>query len=170
MNKQKLSKTVTDFLNYGFKGNGKYYLTEYGSQNFRNTLFSNFLRLNEDCIKIISKGNDAPRGGKVGEYVEVVFNDKFNEKFDSFFTEKKLKEERILLAKQEQEKDYKTVTEKFRIYAQNNPEKVIEWNDKIKEMSNKKARLFMENKVGNSTGNPSFWGKYRIYEAVINKN
>ncbi len=65
------------FLEYSFKGNGKYYITECGSRHFRNTTFYTFYNRNRDCVNVISEGNDAPRGGRVGDYMIVEFNEKF---------------------------------------------------------------------------------------------
>lgn len=91
---KKLSQSVKDFLNYSYKGNGKYYITEYGSQHFRNTLFYNFYRLNENCVKVLQEGNDAPRGGRVGDFYIVEFTEEFFTKFKFFFEEREKQREK----------------------------------------------------------------------------
>ena len=76
----KLTKTMLDFINYSFDGKrtGKYYTTEYGNQSFKNTIFQNFVNRNDGVIeKVIECGNDAPKGGKVGNYMIVKFSKKF---------------------------------------------------------------------------------------------
>jgi hypothetical protein len=99
---KKLSMTIELFLKYDFKGDGKYYLVEKGSANYKNTSFGNFFRRNEECVDIVEKGNDAPRGGKTGEYLIVRFNSYFNQKYDKYIQNienisiaKRMKQERI---------------------------------------------------------------------------
>lgn len=76
-----LSQANKNFFNYSFKGNGKYYTVEQGSRHYNNTLFQNFYNKNLECIDILESGNDAPRGGKTGNFVVVNFNEKFLEKW-----------------------------------------------------------------------------------------
>ena len=85
MKAQKISNPAKNFIDYSYKGDGKYYTTEQGSKSYRNTCFSNFQNNNSDCFEIIESGNDAPRGGKTGDYVVVKFNPIFMEKFGWYF-------------------------------------------------------------------------------------
>lgn len=76
-----LSKSNRQFFTYSFSGNGKYYTNEAKSRTYGNTLFQNFYNKNSECIDILESGNDAPRGGKTGDFVIVNFNEKFFEKW-----------------------------------------------------------------------------------------
>jgi len=163
----KLSNPEKNFLNYGFHGDGKYYTTEQGSRSYRNTIFSNFRTMNKDCFEVIENGNDAPRGGQTGFFVVVKFNKKFNEKFRWYFEEKKAEKERENKAAAERIEIEKQIKEKFIAYIASHPEKVEEWLFEISKLSNKKARLFKENRVARATQNFDFWGKYRIFDEVI---
>jgi hypothetical protein len=92
-----LSKTTENFLRNSFIGNGKYYTTQAGSKHYNNSPFQNFANNNSECFKIVENGNDAPRGGKTGDFVIVEFNDKFYSKYQFFFdalnAEKQAKED-----------------------------------------------------------------------------
>ncbi len=72
-----LSNSNRLFFTYSFKNDGKYYTTEAKSKSYGNTLFQNFYNKNQDCIEVIEKGNDAPRGGKTGDFVIVKFTEQF---------------------------------------------------------------------------------------------
>lgn len=89
-----LSNSTQNFFKYSFNGNGKYYTTEQGSQSYRNTYFQNFYSRNADCVNIIEKGNDAPRGGQTGNYVIVEFTEKFFAKYQFWFDERELENQR----------------------------------------------------------------------------
>lgn len=167
MKAQKLSNSVRLFLEYSYRGNGKYYLNEQGSQHYRMTTFNHFLTGNSECIEITERGNDAPRGGYCGNYVTVEFNEKFNEKFGWFFEAKKESEIKEKEAAEKKALIERELTEKFRNYCENHPEKVAEWQSELTNLSNKKARLFKENRVGRSVGNQDSWGKYRIFDEVL---
>lgn len=165
--KNKISNSVRIFLEYSFKGNGKYYLNEQGSQHYRMTSFSRFSAFNADCMTITDRGNDAPRGGYCGNYVIVEFNEKFNEKFGWYFEAKKDAENK---AKKDAEKRRlleKEISEKFKVYCENHPEKVEEWFEELGKISHKKGRLYKENRVARATQEFDFWGKYRIFDEVL---
>jgi hypothetical protein len=101
-----LSKTIENFLTYSFKGDGKYYTIEQGSKAYKNTDFTNFISKNTDCVEIIEKGNDTPRGGKTGNFVTVKFTSKFYEKFQFWFDAKEIaNQNKIELQKIEGEND-----------------------------------------------------------------
>jgi hypothetical protein len=165
--KTQISKSTSNFFNYSFKGDGKYYLHEQGSRHYRMTSFNHFLTSNADCVQIIERGNDAPRGGYCGNYVNVEFNERFYEKYGWFFEEKKILEQK---AKEEEERKKlleEEITQKFRIFVENNPLKVEEWKKDLLGLSHKKGRLYKENRVARAVGNFDFWGKYRIFDEII---
>lgn len=97
-----MKKSVENFLKYGYNGDGKYYTTEQGSRNYRNTEFSNFWSKNIDAVKVIDKGNDAPRGGKTGDYVIVEFTPEFKETAEKYLT--KLRNAKIVVEKAKESK------------------------------------------------------------------
>lgn len=167
MKTKKLSQTIESFLNYEYKGDGKYYTTEYGSRSFRNSIFTNFSNKNSDCYEVIERGNDAPRGGRVGDYVIVKFNESFNERFGWFFEVKKNNEEAAKVAAEAKAKIMLELKIKFADYVANNPEAVSGWFEKMSNKSNKQCRTIKENIVAKVTKNHDFWGKYRIFDEVI---
>lgn len=164
---KKLSKRTEGFLNYNYKGDGKYYLNEQGSRHYNMSLFNHFKSNNTECINIIEHGNDAPKGGSLGSYVIVVFTWKFTEKYGWFFEQKKAQELRLAEAQDKKDALITVLTVQFKEFVDKNPEKVEEWKEKIKNISSKKARMFKENRVARVTGNQEFWGKYRIFDEVI---
>ena len=78
---KKLSANTQAFLDYSYKGDGKYYTTSHSGRNYTNTLFQTFRNRNSDCIEVLEYGNDAPRGGKTGDFVVVNFTEKFFSKY-----------------------------------------------------------------------------------------
>jgi hypothetical protein len=76
-----ISRTTRLFLERDFKGDGIYHTTAAGSQSYVNTPFMTFFNRNKDCVKVLSQGNDAPRGGRTGHYYRVEFTDTFYEKY-----------------------------------------------------------------------------------------
>ena len=167
--KTKISKTVQDFLDYSFKGDAKYYLYSQGSRHYRNTDFSNFARFNSDCFTIVEEGNDAPRGGALGSFVVVKFNEKFKERFGFYFEERKKAEEEAKKAQAEKLKLIEGTTEKFKAYVKNHPEKIPVWLAELEKRSHKEGRLYKTNRVNRATG-VFLWWNYRIFdEVVLNK-
>ena len=169
---EKLSNRIRVFLEYTYHGDGKYYLLEAGSRHYNQSSFTHFEKNNSDCFKIVNKGNDAPRGGQLGDYVEVEFNDLFMERFGWWFDEQKTKEEKRKQYKADKLANYNRVKNEFSEYCKNNPDKVEAWKTELSEiyqtLSSKKIRLWKENKVGRCTRDSNFWGKYRIFDEFIN--
>ena len=66
---KKVSKTTQAFFDYSYNGDGKYYTTSHSGRNYTNTLFQTFRNKNADCIEVLEYGNDAPRGGKTGDFL-----------------------------------------------------------------------------------------------------
>lgn len=91
----KVSHNTECFFKYTYKGDGKYYTTEQGGKSYRNTSFQNFLNQNRDCIEILGKGNDAPKGGQTGNFVIVKFNEKFFDKWQKYINFLKEEQERV---------------------------------------------------------------------------
>lgn len=125
-----LSKSTENFLKYSFKGNGKYYTTEQGSRSYKNTDFYNFYSKNQDCVNVIEKGNDAPKGGKTGNYVVVEFNQNFYNKFQFYFDAQKQEVERQANYELLKEKSIQIVKD----YAKSN------WGE-VKELVNHQGKL-----------------------------
>lgn len=81
---KKISRTAETFINYYYRGDGKYYQFVQGSRRYNNSGFTNFANNNSDCFTILESGNDAPRGGTLGDYVIVKFNDLFFAKYGHY--------------------------------------------------------------------------------------
>lgn len=97
-----MKTSVTDFLNYSFSGNGKYYTTEQGSRSYRNTTFQNFANKNAETFKVVGSGNDAPKGGKSGDFVIVEFTPEFLRAAKKFKADKDEAKQREQNAKEAQ--------------------------------------------------------------------
>lgn len=87
--KTKINKTTEKFLNYAFKGDGKYYTIERGSMHYNNTIFHNFYLRNPQHVIIKERGNDAPRNGRTGGYLIVEFTEEFNKIAKDFLDAKR---------------------------------------------------------------------------------
>lgn len=87
--KTQINKTTENFLNWSYKGDGKYYTIEQKSQSYGNTTFQTFYNRNWAFCKITASGNDAPRGGKTGNFVIVEFTEDFKKIAADFFAAKK---------------------------------------------------------------------------------
>ena len=147
---KKLASYISSFLNYDYKGNGKYYTTEHGSMSYRCTSFQSFSNRNEDCVKIIERGNDAPRGGKTGNFVIVEFTPIFMEKFGWWFEakEKQAKEVAEIKAKLQAEIDaLGNQSELLKDYFLSHPEFLARIKDRIENYSSKQWRGWVRMKV-----------------------
>lgn len=154
--KTQISKTAQDFLKYNFTGNGKYRTTEYGSKAFRQTGFSKFLKNNSDCINIIEHGNDAQKGGRVGSFVFVEFNENFYSKYGSFLANlKEIEEKRIALEAKKAENNIIQKQQLADLFAKDNSFK-IKIQDFINTRSSKEWRSIVKMKVAQKLTNESF--------------
>lgn len=97
-----MEATIKKFLEYSFDGKrkGKYYTTEQGAKNYRNTIFQNFANKNPEFLKVLETGNDAPRGGKTGNFVIVQFSAKFMKIAKQFKNDEEEKQRLINEAKE----------------------------------------------------------------------
>ncbi len=162
----KISATAKNFFNYSFKGDGKYYLTSQGSRHYNQTDFSKFLNANSDCIEVVERGNDAPRGGRTGDFVIVKFNEKFNEKFDSFFVEKAnirqaeiLKYENEKIERLESEAKAKIIFTEYLTADKKEALKI-----ELQNRNSKKGKNFLKMKSINKTGD---YRNYYLLEQMI---
>jgi hypothetical protein len=91
-----LSIKAEKFINSwfaGFNGDGKYYTTTQGSRKYANKPFQTFVNKHPECVEIIESGNDAPRGGRTGDFVVVKFTETFYAKFGHYVELKQAKEQ-----------------------------------------------------------------------------
>lgn len=121
-----LSISARKFLKFSFKGNGKYYITEQGSKAYKKTDFYNVFNKNKDSINVLNTGNDAPRGGKTGDYLIVEFTNKFYEKYQFYLDYLKKEFERKL----EEEKKESEIDLQIKLAIQNHQEKINSWLEK----------------------------------------
>lgn len=162
----KISNTLRNFFNYSYKGDGKYYTTEHGSRHYNNSIFQNFYNKNIECIDITETGNDAPRGGKTGDFVIVKFNDKFFTKYSKVIealenekTEAKLAEENKNKQREESAKNAELIFSEYLT-----AEKKEELKKELSLKSSKKAKNFLKMKSINKTGD---YYNYSILEKMI---
>jgi hypothetical protein len=162
----KISNTLRNFFNYSYKGDGKYYTTVAGSQHYNNTDFQSFFNKNTECIDITERGNDAPRGGKTGDFVIVKFNDKFFAKYSKVIEalenekkEAKLAEEIKVNQREESAKKAELIFTEYLT-----PEKKEELKKELSLRNSKKAKNFLKMKSINKTGD---YYNYSILEKMI---
>jgi hypothetical protein len=155
----KISNNTKIFFEYIFKGDGKYYTTEQGSRHYNNTTFQNFYNSNSECIDIIERGNDAPRGGRTGDYVIVKFNENFPNKWGWYITQqelikkgieemKKLRDAEILAIGDQKELLKKVFIER--------PDRLERIKTKITQSSSKDWRIWVKMKVCKWVANSRF--------------
>lgn len=140
MKKQpKISRAAELFLEYDYLGDGKYYVTELGPRHYRPTLFAAFQRIYPDCVQELSWGNDAPRGGRIGEYVIVKFTPEFFEEFGPWMEWKKqLEAERA--AKQKEIEDLGDQAKLLREVFISRPDRLQRIIDRIKNSPSNNSR------------------------------
>src|SRR5690554_4257170 len=140
---KKLSNNTQAFFKYIFKGNGKYYLTEQGSRSYKNTIFSKFYNKNSELIDIVARGNDAPRGGRTGDFVIVEFNKKFFEKYQwvfDYMEEEKRKAEQLREERNSKLNEIGNQEEMLRGLFKSNPDFLNLIKNRIENYSSKKWR------------------------------
>ena len=162
----KISAVSKTFLTYSFRGDGKYYLTLQGSRHYKHTDFSKFLNANKDCIEILESGNDAPRGGKTGDFVIVKFNENFTNKFGDYlhFLEvakenAKIQQEKEKIESIEREKNAKII---FNEYLTSNKKELLKIE--LEKRNSKKGKSFLKMKSINKTGD---YRNYSLLEKMI---
>jgi hypothetical protein len=154
-----ISKNTQFFLEYGFKGNGKYYTYSQGYKALNNSSFTNFIRSNSDCVNIIGSGNDAPRGGKIGDYIIVEFNEKFYAKWQWFFDHVEKLAQDVLIkdaAIKSKIAELGDQEEKLNLYFVERPGKAAEWAEKINQMPAAKKRNWLRMKTASKVADSSF--------------
>jgi hypothetical protein len=164
--KTKLTKTAENFLRYYFKGNGRYYVTEYGSRQYRKTDYLKFAEKNADCIEVVSRGNDAPRGGRIGDFEEVEFTPVFFEKYGWFMEQLENEKKAEALREQRKKEEYEKGVIAFREYCERNPERVAEMKEKATDGNSKKRRMAKTNIV-NRAIRTNIWNAYQVFDAVL---
>ncbi len=167
MKAQKLTKTAKTFLTYGFKGDNKYHTLVMGSGwSNKNSMYTAFAKLNAECIDIQETGNDAPRGGQLGNYEIVHFNENFYEKYGWFLEELENERECEIARQTAKVEEEAEMIEIFKKYVEDHPEKIAIWEESFKELNNKKIRM-RKTRIVNQVTKTCYWGNYRIFEQVI---
>lgn len=148
---KKLPAYLQSFLDYGYKGDGRYHLYCYGSRHYNYTSFHNFMNHYPNCIEKIGRGNDAPRGGTVGYYYDVKFTPEFHDRFNPYFKAKLEHEEKQIQEEKEKDKYLKQKYGDQKEYLSNkldeNPEKLFSLCDIIHSESSHKWRNKIRMKV-----------------------
>lgn len=156
---KKLATYIEVFFKYSYKGNGKYYTTDQGSQSYKNTDFQSFASRNEDCIEIIERGNDAPRGGRTGEYVIVEFTPFFTEKYGWWFEQNENEKQRAAERQSKLQAEIDALgnqTELLNAYFTNNTDFLAKIKDRIENYPSKQWRNWVRMKVCSKIANERF--------------
>jgi hypothetical protein len=164
--KTKLTKTAENFLRYYFKGNGIYHTTSYGSRCYSQTGYAKFASKNADCIEVVSKGNDAPRGGRIGDFEEVNFTPVFFEKYGWFIEQLENEKKAEELREQRKKEEYEKGVVAFREYCERNPERVAEMKEKVTIGNSRQRRMAKTNCVNHAI-KTNVWNAYQIFDAVL---
>jgi hypothetical protein len=154
--KKKLTVNDKLFLKYVFKGDGIYRPTERGARRYVNTVFNKFYLSNYECVDITEKGNDAPKGGKLGDFVHAVFLPDFYIKYGHHIEEierdKREAEQNDLKAIERRKEQLKALEYVFTTD--------LDFKAKIKERINKSSsknwRSFVKLKVCQRIANERF--------------
>jgi hypothetical protein len=96
----KLAASVSQFINYSYKGDGKYY--QFEGRNSSRTLFGKVFdsKHRDAVIATYEQRNDAPRGGVNGTYCNVVFTPGFKAIAEKILSDKQAAEQARIDAKQ----------------------------------------------------------------------
>jgi hypothetical protein len=164
--KTKLTKTAENFLRYYFKGNGIYHTTSYGSRRYSQTDYAKFAKANADCVEVVSKGNDAPRGGRIGDFEEANFTPVFFEKYGWFIEQLENEKKAEELREQRKKDEYEKGVVAFREYCERNPERVAEMKEKVTIGNYRKRRMAKTNCVNHAI-KTNVWNAYQIFDAVL---
>lgn len=162
MNKQpKISKAAELFLECAYTGDGKYYVTERGSRHYRKTLFGTFQAFYPDCVEELSWGNDAPRGGRTGDFVIVKFTPEFYEKFGPWMEWKKQREAEIAAERAARQKEIEAIGDQAKLLR----EVFIERPDRLERVLDR-----IKNSPSNSrrSGNWRGWVRMKAAKWVAN--
>lgn len=89
----KISETAKDFITYYFNGDGNYHLVTNGSRCYKQTTAAKFIKNNAGLVKITATGNDAPRGGRTGDFATIEFLPEFYAKYQWFIDQLKAERE-----------------------------------------------------------------------------
>lgn len=162
----KLAKTTENFLRYGYKGDGRYHVTSYGSRSYSQTGYAKFASKNADCIEVVSCGNDAPRGGRIGDFEEIKFTPVFFEKYGWFFEQLENEKKAEALREQRKKEEYEKGVIAFREYCERNPERVAEMKEKVTIGNYRQRRMAKANFV-NRAIKTNAWNTYQIFDAVL---
>lgn len=164
--KTKLTKTAENFIRYYFNGNGIYHTTTYGSMSYSQTAYAKFAKQNAECIEVVRRGNDAPRGGRIGDFEEVIFTPVFFEKYGWFIQQLEDEKKAEKLREERKQAEYEKGVALFREYCEKHHEKVAEMKEKATDGNSKKRRMAKTNIV-NRAINYNIWNAYQIFDAVL---
>jgi hypothetical protein len=144
---KKPSQRAILFLKYAFHGDGIYRTTEKGSMKYKNTYFKNFYNMHPECIEIIDKGNDAPKGGQTGNFVHAIFTPDFYIKYEWYLDQlKKEKREREQQEREAKNRKPEQIKQLKNIF-ENDPEFKEKIKTRILQNSNKNWRSWVKLKV-----------------------
>ena len=152
------STSVKSFLSYYFQGNGKYYLITKSGMNYVQTDFNKSFNKPEYC-NIIERGNDAPRGGKTGEFVVVEFLPKFFEDYGWYFEKIKADKEAERLRLLEVQQQIEAIGNQGELLKNlfiEKPDFLASIKNRIENFSSKKWRNWVCMKVCNKVSQGRF--------------
>lgn len=180
--KNQINQTMSDFLKasyYGvskpvfFQGDGKYYLTY---RDGSKTYYAKAQRfLNADEYEVIETGNDAPRGGKHGEFEVVKFTEKFYEKYGWFLEAERKRVERMQRSEANAAAEFERQVNEFKAWAAGNQATIAEFEQRMKERTApmnssdryNKSKMMKSHLVDRTLGTNS-WASWKIYDAAVN--
>lgn len=159
---KKISKAAEMFFKYYYKNGteNKFYITMHSGRNYTNTTFKNFYSKNEDCIDIVDRGNDAPRGGRTGEFVLIKYNEKFLEKWQWYLDSLKAVKEKIDSEKAIVDAEIAALGDQavlLRTEFKNDPEFLAKIKDRINNFSSRQWRNWVRMKVCQRICNEKFY-------------
>jgi hypothetical protein len=150
--KKKLSPNEILFLKYAFIGDGIYRTIERGSMKYRNTSFQSFYNKNAECVNIINRGNDAPKGGVCGDFVNVVFTSEFHIKFGWYLEQLLNERKNEVIVQNESIKRHKEQLNAINLLFKKDEEFRVKIKTRVSENSNRNWRSWVKLKVCKKLG------------------
>lgn len=153
---EKLSKTIENFLKYSYNGNGKYYTYSKGGQRYNQSEFQKFANKNKHFFNITKSGNDAPKGGKLGDFVIVEFTEDFTNLIKPFL-DAKIEQQRIE-SKNQSEYEANRLAQINKFSQIMNKERATRYLSKVQAMSSHKWRNWLRMKAAKHINDGKFDG------------
>ena len=159
MKQVKVSETASLFFEYTFKGNGKYHTTQNSGHGTKRSMFGSFMNRYPAGIEVVERGNDAPRGGKTGDFVVVNFTEEFFSKWGAYIEYRAFVKDQAKKAAAQRQVEIEALgdqKELLRAAFATDPEFLAKIQNRISNFSSKDWRNWVRLKACNKITNGRF--------------